>query len=149
MANTKTFVGEIRFPGKAGAWTGEHRKWLNRIELDDPWMRTVLRDYLCAVEGLEQRRGALDLAIEELWSESPWAETIARLRCLRGVSTLTAFGLCAEEGWRLSSLQPSLQARALSRHRPARVLLRRGDQARSDHQGRLRPCSAPAGRGGS
>lgn len=89
---------ELRFEGKAGAWTGEHRKWLRRLELSDPWMRTVLGDYLSAVNGLEQRRGALDAAIEELWEESPWAETIARLRCLRGVSTLTAFGLCAEIG---------------------------------------------------
>ena len=30
-----------------------------------------------------------------------WAETIARLCCLRGISTLTALGLCAEIGdWR-------------------------------------------------
>jgi hypothetical protein len=26
-----------------------------------------------------------------------WAETIARLCCLRGISTLTALGLCAED----------------------------------------------------
>ncbi len=29
---------------------------------------------------------------------SPWAETIGRLRCLRGIDTLSAVGLCAEVG---------------------------------------------------
>jgi transposase len=58
----------------------------------------VLGDYLAAVVALEQRRGTSERAIEELWPESPWAETIARLRCLRGISTLTALGLCAEAG---------------------------------------------------
>jgi transposase len=58
----------------------------------------VLGDYQAAVVALEQRRSASERAIEELWPESPWAETIARLRCLRGISTLTALGLCAEAG---------------------------------------------------
>ncbi|MCA1680614.1 MAG: transposase [Actinobacteria bacterium] len=29
---------------------------------------------------------------------SPWAQTVARLRCLRGIDTLSAVGLCAEVG---------------------------------------------------
>src|SRR5947199_16687 len=29
---------------------------------------------------------------------SPWAEAVARLRCLRGIDTLSAVGLCAEIG---------------------------------------------------
>lgn len=89
---------ELRFEGPGRAWTEQHRRWLGRLELDDRPSRIVLLDYLGAVGGLEQRRSALDQAIEELWPESPWAETIARLRCLRGVSTLTAYGLCAEVG---------------------------------------------------
>lgn len=89
---------ELRFEGTARPWTEQHRRWLARLELDDLASRAVLLDYLGAVGGLEQRRGALDRATEEVWPESPWAETIARLRCLRGVSALTAFGLCAEIG---------------------------------------------------
>ena len=45
-----------------------------------------------------QRRSALDQALEELWPESPFAETVARLRCFRGISTLTACGIAAEVG---------------------------------------------------
>jgi transposase len=58
----------------------------------------VLGDYVCAVRSLEGRREAAEREIEALWPSSPWAETIARLRCLRGVDTLTALGLCAEAG---------------------------------------------------
>ena len=136
---------ELRFPGKAGAWTGEHRKWLGGIALDDPWQRTVLRDYLSAVEALEQRRRGLDLAIEELWGESPWAETIAALRCLRGVSTLTAFGLCAEVGDFRRFSHPAKLASYLGivpREYSSAGSVRRGPITKAG----LRSCSSPARR---
>jgi hypothetical protein len=36
--------------------------------------------------------------IGELVPICPWAEQIARLRCPRGIDTLSAVGLCAEVG---------------------------------------------------
>ena len=45
-----------------------------------------------------QRRRALIAALEEAVPASSHAETIARLRCFRGIDTLTAAGLCAEVG---------------------------------------------------
>ena len=40
-----------------------------------------------------------------------WAQTIARVCCLRGISTLTALGLCAEIGdWRRFDHPDSLAA---------------------------------------
>jgi transposase len=44
------------------------------------------------------RRDALQATIGELVPGSPWAQTVARLRCLRGIDTLSAVGLCAEIG---------------------------------------------------
>ncbi|MFZ0088035.1 MAG: transposase, partial [Solirubrobacteraceae bacterium] len=38
----------------------------------------------------------LEATITELAPRSPWAEPIARLRCMRGIDTLSAVGLCAE-----------------------------------------------------
>ena len=55
-------------------------------------------DYGAAVDALAQRRDALDRVLGEVAPESPWAETIARLRCFRGIDTLAAIGLCAEVG---------------------------------------------------
>ncbi|HEY3866207.1 MAG TPA: IS110 family transposase [Solirubrobacteraceae bacterium] len=89
---------DIRFPGPASNWTQAHWKWLNGLEFDDAPSRAVLTDYLTGVRALEQRRGALNDIIEGASPESPWADTIARLRCMRGINTTTAFGLCAEIG---------------------------------------------------
>lgn len=89
---------DIRFPGPGSNWTLAHWKWLNGVEFDDAPSRAVLADYLTGVRALEQRRCALDTTIEESWPESPWAQTIARLRCMRGINSTTAFGLCAEIG---------------------------------------------------
>lgn len=89
---------ELRWEGPGSAWTGAHWRWLEGICFSDAPSKAVLSDYLCAVRSLEQRRGVAEAAIEESWPVSPWAETIARLRCLRGISSLTALGLCAEAG---------------------------------------------------
>jgi transposase len=44
------------------------------------------------------RREALEREIVALLPESPWQVQLTRLRCLRGIDTLTAAGLCAEIG---------------------------------------------------
>jgi transposase len=89
---------ELRWEGSACAWTQAHWRWLEGLELSEAASRVVLGDYICAVRSLEQRREACEREIEKLWPSSPWAQTIARLRCLRGIDTLTALGLCAEAG---------------------------------------------------
>jgi transposase len=45
-----------------------------------------------------QRGQALEQALAELAPASPFAETIARLRCFRGIDTLSAAGISAEVG---------------------------------------------------
>jgi len=89
---------ELRWEGPGSAWTQAHWRWLEGIDLEDRASREVLADYLGAVRSLEARRAVAERAIEETWASSPWAETIARLRCLRGIGTLSALGLCAEAG---------------------------------------------------
>ena len=55
-------------------------------------------DYLGAIDALIVRRDTLEAHIERLVPVSPWAQPVARLRCLRGIDTLSAVGLCAEIG---------------------------------------------------
>jgi transposase len=88
---------DVRFDGAAGTWTTRHRQWLGRIELGGPAQLTLL-DYLGAIDALIVRRDTLERHIERLVPDSPWAEPVARLRCLRGIDTLSAVGLCAEIG---------------------------------------------------
>jgi transposase len=44
------------------------------------------------------RRDRIESELEQLAAASPWTVTIARRRCLRGIDTLSALGLCAEVG---------------------------------------------------
>jgi transposase len=81
----------------AGArWTRRHLRWLERHSFDDAASRATFDDYLAAVASIAQRRGALVAALEQLVPDSPHARTVARLRCFRGIDTLSAAGLCAE-----------------------------------------------------
>lgn len=88
----------LRFEGRGNNWTFAHRAWLRAIDFDDRASEVTFADYLAAVDALEQRRDVLDQTLAELAPESPFAETIARLRCFRGIDLLAAAGLCAEIG---------------------------------------------------
>lgn len=89
---------EVVYPGPGGTWTQAHMAWLSRLAFDDTASTITLADYLAAVQALGQRRTTLDAAIAELAHTSPYAATIPRLRCFRGIDTLSAAGLCAEIG---------------------------------------------------
>jgi transposase len=89
---------DVRYDGAGANWTRAHRDWLGRVELADHGAQVTLLDYLGAIDALVVRRDALEATIAELVSASPWAPTVARLRCLRGIDTLSAVGLCAEIG---------------------------------------------------
>lgn len=80
------------------AWTARHRQWLNSVALRFPAAQTTLLDAIGAVDALEHRRDQLEREILALRPSAPWALEVGRLRCLRGVDTLTAVGLCAEIG---------------------------------------------------
>ena len=51
-----------------------------------------------AIVALVHRRDQLEREIVALVPSSPWAAQVGRLRCLRGIDTLSAVGLCAEIG---------------------------------------------------
>jgi transposase len=88
---------DLRFEA-AGNWTARHHDWLAGLSFEDSGAQGAFHDYLGAVEALGVRRACLEASLAELAPSSPWAETIARLRCMRGIDTLTAIGLCAELG---------------------------------------------------
>lgn len=89
---------EVVYPGPGGAWTGRHRDWLVGLRFADAASGVAFADMLHAIDGLLARRGRLEAALAELVPTSPWAGQVGRLRCLRGIDTLSAVGLCAEVG---------------------------------------------------
>ena len=78
------------------AWTERHGTWLATIELGWPAAQATMLDARGAVDALVHRRDQLEREIVALLPGSPWAVQVGRLRCLRGIDTLTAAGLCAE-----------------------------------------------------
>ena len=87
-----------RYGGPGSAWTAKHLAWLRSLEFDDACSEASFVDYLAAVELLAARRGSMIETLEQAIGESSHAAVIARLRCFRGIDTLTAAGLAAEIG---------------------------------------------------
>jgi len=80
------------------AWSDRHRAWVATIELPYPAAQDTMADAVGAIDALAHRRDQLERQIVALLPGSPWATHAARLRCLRGIDTLSAAGLCAEIG---------------------------------------------------
>jgi transposase len=87
----------IRFDDGA-AWTERHRAWLATLTLAWPAAQATMLDARGAIDALTHRRDALEREIVAMLRSSPWTVQVARLRCLRGIDTLSAVGLCAEIG---------------------------------------------------
>jgi transposase len=87
------------YGGPGHPWESQrHAAWLRGIDLGDPLARLVLGEYLACHELLLARRDRLDRLIAEQARDEQWAAPVARLRCMRGIDTLTAVGLIAEIG---------------------------------------------------
>jgi transposase len=87
-------------------WTGVHENWLRNQRFPRPALQMAYDAALAALAGAEDRRDHLDAAIAELAAGSRFTPVTDRLACLRGISTLTGFGLAVEIGdW--SRLSPA------------------------------------------
>lgn len=85
-------------------WNGVHERWLRaqRHQLPAlsalPGLGLAFDTALDAVVAATIRRDRLDEAITVMAADSGFTPVVTRLACLRGVATLTAFGLAAEIG---------------------------------------------------
>jgi transposase len=89
---------EIYWEGPGETWSRKHRSWLTSVRFSDHASRATLADYLHAHDVLIARRDQIEADLAELATCVACAHTVARLRCLRGIDTLSALGLCAEIG---------------------------------------------------
>jgi len=80
------------------AWTMKHLAWVRSQHFDDPCAQAAFADYVAGLELLGGRRKGLIEALEQAIPGSSHAPLVARLRCFRGIDTLSAAGLCAEIG---------------------------------------------------
>lgn len=87
----------IIYPDGA-TWTVQHWAWLNRQKFALPPLQLAYDSSLEALTAVLDRRDRLDRAITELAYNSQYTPVVRNLECLRGISTLTAFGLAVEIG---------------------------------------------------
>ena len=90
--------GHVFGAGKK-AWTNIFRTWLLKlIPTLHPLDQTILQSHMSVLEHKQILRTGLDQQIQAVSMEGPYKEPVARLRCLRGIDTLTAVSLVAEIG---------------------------------------------------
>lgn len=87
---------DLRFEGSN--WTQKHLHWIGQLQFSDHASQMTCAEYLQAVRTLMHRRATLEQALEQALPTTPFAQTAYRLRCFKGIDTLTAMGLCAEIG---------------------------------------------------
>jgi transposase len=80
------------------SWTVVRRKWLGEQRFEFAAEQLTFDTYVHAVDLVDRRIEALERAIRETAEQGPWRALVARLRCLRGVDTLTALALVTEIG---------------------------------------------------
>jgi transposase len=79
-------------------WNGVPEAWLRRQQFGQRGIQLAFDADLEAMLLTQDRRDRLDKAITEMAISGECAAVVRRLGCLRGVATLTAFGLAVEVG---------------------------------------------------
>ena len=80
------------------SWTVVRRKWLSEQRFGFVAQQQTFDSYVHTVDLVDARIEQLERAIRETAEQEPFRELVARLRCLRGIDTLTALALVAEIG---------------------------------------------------
>jgi transposase len=79
-----------------GHWTLAHWTWLRARRFDQALAQAVFVEYLGSLEATMLRLASLDRQIDEVAEQEPYRAIVGRLRCLRGIDTLSALALIAE-----------------------------------------------------
>lgn len=87
---------DLRMP--TSCWGPTRRGWLAARSFAEPARQAAFDDYLHAIDLADARVERLDASVAELAAAEPLRQIVARLRCLRGIDTLTAVGIAAEIG---------------------------------------------------
>jgi transposase len=124
---SKLLLRHGRVYPERSTWTRAHRRWLARQRFESRNTELAYLDAVAAVDGLLARRLALDEQLSRVALEPEWGPTLARLRCFRGLDTLSALVLTLEIGdfgrFRRASQLPAWLG--LTPSRGQRVSLRR------------------------
>lgn len=77
-------------------WTHQFWKWVNGISFTHPALTKTMQHYTDIVLHLDRQIEALDADIEGVAASKPYRDSVAKLCCLRGISTLAAMVIISE-----------------------------------------------------
>lgn len=99
-----------RYGGKS-RWTQAFWEWLDTLEFVHDADRFTYDQLVTALRHLGEQLRALDAKIEELSQREPYAEPVGKLRCFRGIDTITAMTVITElHGFERFHTAPQLMA---------------------------------------
>lgn len=93
---SKQLLRHGRVYPQPSTWTVAHRSWLARQQFDELASELAFADAMAAVDGLTARKTQIAERLSRLASDEQWWPTVARLRCFKGIDTLTALALHLE-----------------------------------------------------
>lgn len=80
------------------SWGVTRRAWLGSQTFEHCAQQLAFDDYLQALDLVDRRIEALEAEIRRVACQKRFAVMVGRLRCLRGIDTLSALGIIAEVG---------------------------------------------------
>lgn len=89
--------GHVYEKGKK-TWTRAYEDWLRGLNFDTELDKTVFDEHLAKVRADMDRRNRIQKLVEEEAGSERWSPMVARLSCMKGISTYTAFALAVEIG---------------------------------------------------
>jgi transposase len=95
---SKLLLAHGRVYEGASTWNRAHRVWLGGQRFEQAPTELAFIDLVAAVDGLIARKDALDERLSRLATDERLWPTVARLRCFRGVDTLTGLAVHLELG---------------------------------------------------
>jgi transposase len=85
-----------RYPGRDKGWSDKFDLWARSQRFDEPAADAAYRHYLAALDVRRTQLASITTELEAAAQVTPLAKPVAKLRCLRGIETLSAVSIVAE-----------------------------------------------------
>lgn len=80
------------------SWTQAHRRWLRALEFCEGLLKETVEEYLLSIVEIEEKLVRVEERIAREAEQPEYIELVSKLRCLKGVDTLTALSTVVEIG---------------------------------------------------
>ena len=77
-------------------WTQKHRIWIKSQTFSQDLLKDILNEYYAAIINLEDRIKLLEEKIEEISIKDEYRNDVNRLKCFKGIDTLTSLSFVVE-----------------------------------------------------